>query len=312
MATWFRMTALALIALAAVSTTPAFGAFSTGKYRGKTNRSGSVKFRASAAKVTSFSITAPYRCTDGDRFRVTESGFASMKISNGRFSQSFTAYARAGRWRISGKLTGRDASGTFRGSRRYNRRNRLDRRGSVVCRTRRLKFKATGPALATPPPVFRPPSAGPGASGRVERSCSLLSGAGSFSNPLVIGTVTRNTLVRDCEPLTSGAGFNQTWFSFALASPAPPDALVASLFQLTPTAISAVHPRLASGAVTLITSTSGGVWLGDPNAPSGRALPVGGLSAGPYMLGMEKLDSPLRSLNTPPYHVAIALDPNSF
>jgi hypothetical protein len=179
----------------------------------------------------------------------------------------------------------------------------------VVCRAA-VKFSATGPpGQATPTPPIRIPS--PQASGHVEISCSSLPGAGSFSNPLVIGVVTRNVLVRGCAPLTSGAGFNLTYFSFSLSSTAPGAALVASLYQLAPPAISAVHPRLATaGGLTLSTSSSDGIWLGDP--PYGRALPIGGLAPGSYRLGMEKLDSPLRSLSTPAYNVAIALDPDGF
>jgi hypothetical protein len=110
-----------------------------------------------------------------------------------------------------------------------------------------------------------------------------------------------------CAPLTSGAGFNTRWFSFAILSAAPPGAAVGAAFQLTPDAISAVHPRLATpGGLTLLTSSANGFWTGgDP--PTGRFLPVDGLPPGTYMLGFEKLDSPLHSLTTPPFHAVVYL-----
>jgi hypothetical protein len=148
------------------------------------------------------------------------------------------------------------------------------------------------------------------ASASTEYSCSDLSGAGSFSDPLQIGVVEGDVVISDCAPLTSGEGYDVEYFSFTLDSPAPEVSYVASRFTLTSDAISAVNPRLAtSGGYTLLHSSSG-VWLGDEPNFTGRLQylsPLGGnggdLNAGTYVLGMEKIDSPLRSLTTPSYNI---------
>jgi hypothetical protein len=140
----------------------------------------------------------------------------------------------------------------------------------------------------------------------VQFLCPLLPGAGTFSHPLLLGTITQTTVARLCQPLTSGPGFNHVYFSFTLPSSAPSGSYVAAHFETTPDALSAVHPRLAStGGVTLKTSSSDGVWFGDP--PNIRAIPIDGLAPGTYILGFEKLDSPLRSLTTPYWDAAVLL-----
>lgn len=133
------------------------------------------------------------------------------------------------------------------------------------------------------------------------RSCSGLSGAGSFSNPHPLGTVSSYTEVTGCAPLTSGAGFSSRWFSFSITSTAPSGAYAGARFSIEGDE-SAVHPRLAAGAVTLVTSSSAGYWTDD-----GRWIPIAGLEPGSYMLGFEKLRSPLSSLSTAAFDVVVSL-----
>lgn len=131
---------------------------------------------------------------------------------------------------------------------------------------------------------------------------SKLRGSGSFSAPFVIGPVTAPTMIVGCPRLTAGRPYNNYYFSFSLRSTASAKATAGAVVNLTPDAMAAAHPRLATqDGVTLLTSSSDGRWLGDPNSPGqvGRFLPLRGLPAGAYRLGVEKLASPLRSLQTP-------------
>jgi hypothetical protein len=138
--------------------------------------------------------------------------------------------------------------------------------------------------------------------------CSKLRGSGAFSDPIEIGLVTQPTQVTDCERLSSGPSFNHRYYRFTFRQDAGSEAVAGAVVRTTRTARSAVHPRLATPrGRTLLTSRRNGYWEGDPNALGrvGRFLPLSGLSAGTYILGVEKLDSPLRSTQTNPFSIVI-------
>lgn len=143
----------------------------------------------------------------------------------------------------------------------------------------------------------------------VQISCSSLRGAGTFSNPLVIGVVTRPVQVVNCPALSSGRSFNVRYFSFSLRSRGSRNSFVATGANLTTRVPSAVHPRIASvsGFTLLTTSSSVASWVGNPNQPGfvWRMLPMNSLAANTYILGAEKIDSPLRSTQTPAFTIAI-------
>jgi hypothetical protein len=137
--------------------------------------------------------------------------------------------------------------------------------------------------------------------------CSRLPGTGSFSNPLRIGRVSRTTIVVGCPGLSSGRAFNHRYYTFDLTRQAPANAVIGTMFIPTTAVPSAVHPRLAlPNGTTLMTSMSHGFWY-----QSGpwvfRLLPFQGFRAGRYVFGVEKLDSPLRSLRTPSFNLLIVL-----
>jgi hypothetical protein len=138
-------------------------------------------------------------------------------------------------------------------------------------------------------------------------NCASLNGAGTFSNPKWLGSIDRTTKVVWCPGLTSGAGFNSRYYAFDLTRSAPASSIIGPAFILTQDAQSAVHPRLAlPNGFTLLTSLSHGQWYSQPPWLL-RYLPIGGLLAGRYWLGVEKLDSPLRSLQTPSFDILIVL-----
>jgi hypothetical protein len=137
--------------------------------------------------------------------------------------------------------------------------------------------------------------------------CNRLSGTGSFSSPLWIGRIDRTTIVVNCPRLSSGNGFNSRYYAFDLARPAAYGTYVGTMFIITPDAQSSVHPRLASpSGITLMTSMSNGFWYSSPPWTF-RLFHIVGLPAGRYLLGVEKLDSPLGSLQTPPFNLAFLL-----
>lgn len=144
----------------------------------------------------------------------------------------------------------------------------------------------------------------------VQIPCSSLRGAGTFSNPLVIGVVTRPVLIVNCPALSSGRGFNVRYFSFSLRSRGNQDSFAATGANITAQIPSAVHPRIVTqSGFTLLTSFSpSAFWIGNPNQPGPlwRVLPLNALSAGSYILGAEKLDSPVRSIQTPNFTIAIS------
>ncbi len=143
----------------------------------------------------------------------------------------------------------------------------------------------------------------------VQIPCSNLRGAGTFSNPLVIGMVTRPIVIVNCPALSSGRGFTVRYFSFSLRSRGSQGSYAGTGATITAQVPSAVHPRIATqSGFTLLTSFSPSAsWIGNPNQPGPlwRLLPLNGLSAGSYVLGAEKLDPPFRSIQTPNFSIAI-------
>ncbi|GII85083.1 hypothetical protein Ssi03_30730 [Sphaerisporangium siamense] len=144
------------------------------------------------------------------------------------------------------------------------------------------------------------------ASSAIVVGCGALYGSGSYSDPLRLGTVRGTLIVTGCAPLTSGTPYNRRYFIFAMGTPGA-NAVAGARFRLTGSQNAAVHPRLASGAWTVRTSSSHGFWTGDSPNFTGRWLPLRGLSSGTYRLGVEKLRSPLSSYSTPRFDIVISM-----
>lgn len=138
--------------------------------------------------------------------------------------------------------------------------------------------------------------------------CADLDGSGSYSDPFDIGTIRQPTIVVDCPNLAAGKGFNNRYFSFRLERDPSFKSFVGTYMRLTRDAMSSVHPRIIaeSGAI-LLRSSGDGYWVGDPGTPGdvGRYIPISSLSSGRYRIGVEKLDSVVRSLKTPEFSILI-------
>ncbi|WP_033344324.1 hypothetical protein [Catenuloplanes japonicus] len=133
-------------------------------------------------------------------------------------------------------------------------------------------------------------------------SCAALPGSGSYSDPRLIGDVTGPVVVRDCPALSSGAGFAVRYFRFNL--PGQPSASSAALIYYPQGGVG-VHPRLVWPPRTVKGSTGGTGYL-DQQGYTGFFHPMGDLWAGNgWLLGAEKLRSPLNSTQTSRYNVLI-------
>jgi len=142
----------------------------------------------------------------------------------------------------------------------------------------------------------------------IQVPCNQFQGRGTFSNPIVLGLVNRPVIIMDCPRLSSGKGFNLRYYQIALPASRSANAVAGAFANLAPGEISAVHPRLASlSGVTLLTSEGQGFWVGNPNINGlvGRFIPLTTIPEGSYLLGFAKIDSPLRSIQTPNFSIVI-------
>ncbi|WP_371785402.1 hypothetical protein [Streptosporangium subroseum] len=169
-----------------------------------------------------------------------------------------------------------------------------------------LAFAVTQPFAAPASARAMSTSATASATSVTTVNCRSLRGSGSYSDPLRLGTVRGTVVATGCPALTSGSGNVYRYFIFSTVRTAGRGSAAGARFRLTGN-LSAVHPRLASGPVTVLRSMQHGFWTGRSPNFTGRYLPIGGLYAGTYRLGVEKLRSPLSSLSTPRFDVVIAI-----
>ena len=120
----------------------AWAAFSTGTYRGETERERPVSFKAANRAVTGFKIRVRYGCTDLDSFWTTEDGFPAMRIRRGSFAGRFQTRDGAYTATIRGELSRRTAKGSYVAERTYDRDGNLDPRGRVGCRVTKTSWTA--------------------------------------------------------------------------------------------------------------------------------------------------------------------------
>ena len=114
-------------------------------YGGKTSqRGGKVAFKTARGEVSSFRVTASWRCSDGERFKNTATIRPSMRISRrGTFGgrHKNRRYPGAGAARVRGRVAGRRARGTFTASLRFTG-DTPDPKGTALCTTGRIRWSA--------------------------------------------------------------------------------------------------------------------------------------------------------------------------
>jgi hypothetical protein len=164
--------------------------------------------------------------------------------------------------------------------------------GLMACTATMTIAPAAASAAPTTPAAARAPRT---------LDCRYLSGAGTYSNPKWIGSITDVTYVVNCPPLRSGAGYNVVYFSFSMPRTPSSGSAVMTYYQRGTG--SGIHPRLAWGATTVRGSLAAYYYL--DSTYEGFYHSMGGLSAGTWRLGAEKLSSPLGSTVTAWYNILL-------
>jgi len=113
---------------------PGLATGSSVTFAGKTSQKRKVSFRAAAKSVQWFSFQTRFVCSGRSGF-VTRARFARIPRHGRRFSATFAASNGAVRTTITGRISGRHASGTIRRRATFNAARKLDRSGRLVCRS---------------------------------------------------------------------------------------------------------------------------------------------------------------------------------
>ncbi|HVE69361.1 MAG TPA: hypothetical protein VNB64_12350 [Solirubrobacteraceae bacterium] len=136
-----RTRLVAAVAVSLLVPATALGAWSSGRYAGRTVQAKAIAFTASQTRLSYLRLYARFRCTDGEVFTAPLRGFPSQRIGpDGRYHAIYTGATGASRYVHRGTVVNRRASGTFTGRRVYNERNRLDRNGEIVCVTGVVRY----------------------------------------------------------------------------------------------------------------------------------------------------------------------------
>lgn len=133
----------AILLVAAATAWGAATGFATGKYRGKTDQGLNVSFRATKQQVKGFSFKETGTCSDGRKSNGRQGPFTMTIDASGRFSESGASPSGATHSRITGKLSGKQASGTVRISSRFDTSGNADPKGTVKCTSGTVHWTAT-------------------------------------------------------------------------------------------------------------------------------------------------------------------------
>ena len=133
--------AIVALVLVAVSAGTAWAKYESGTYAGKTKGQRlAISFRATQSRLSRLSIKVKFTCSDGDRFTTVLKDFAAQNIVSGRYDATYQGSTKASTYRHRGTIVTRTATGSFRGTRRYNENDELDPNGTIVCRTGTVRY----------------------------------------------------------------------------------------------------------------------------------------------------------------------------
>lgn len=133
-----------IVVLALLGAAAAHAAFQSGTYAGKTKvQRLAISFKATQSRLSKLSIRVRFTCTDGEVFEPDKplADFQSQRIVGGRYDATYRGETKASTFRHWGKIEGRTATGSFRGTRRYNEDDQLDPNGTILCRTGRIRYE---------------------------------------------------------------------------------------------------------------------------------------------------------------------------
>jgi hypothetical protein len=134
--------AIIALALVVVSAGTAWARYESGTYAGKTTGQRlAVSFKATQSRLSRLSIRVKFKCDDGDTFVTTLRDFGPQSIVNGRYDATYQGTTKASTYRHRGTIVARTATGSLRGTRRYNESDELDPNGTIVCRTGTVRYR---------------------------------------------------------------------------------------------------------------------------------------------------------------------------
>jgi len=133
--------AIVALVLVAVSAGSAWASYVSGTYAGRTTGQRlAVSFKATQSRLSRLSIKVKFTCSDGDKFETVLRDFGAQNIVNGRYDATYQGSSKASTYRHRGTIVTRTASGSLRGTRRYNENDVLDPNGTIVCRTGTVRY----------------------------------------------------------------------------------------------------------------------------------------------------------------------------
>ena len=133
--------AIVALVLVAVSAGTAWARYDSGTYAGKTTGQRlAVSFKATQSRLSRLSIKVKFTCDDGDRFTTVLKDFGAQNIVSGRYDATYQGTTKASTYRHRGTIVNRTATGSLRGTRRYNENDELDPAGTIVCRTGTVRY----------------------------------------------------------------------------------------------------------------------------------------------------------------------------
>jgi len=133
--------AIVALVLVAVSAGTAWASYESGTYAGKTRGQRlAVSFKATQSRLSRLSIKVKFTCDDGDRFTTVLKDFGAQSIASGRYDATYQGTTKASTYRHRGTIVNRTATGSLRGTRRYNENDELDPAGTIVCRTGTVRY----------------------------------------------------------------------------------------------------------------------------------------------------------------------------
>jgi hypothetical protein len=133
--------AIVALVLVAASAGTAWASYESGTYAGKTRGQRlAVSFKATQSRLSRLSIKVKFTCDDGDRFTTVLKDFGAQSIASGRYDATYQGTTKASTYRHRGTIVNRTATGSLRGTRRYNENDELDPAGTIVCRTGTVRY----------------------------------------------------------------------------------------------------------------------------------------------------------------------------
>jgi hypothetical protein len=138
---------VAAVLVLALAATAAHAAVSKGNYSGKTSDGGRVGLvvdkKQRLVKITRKAMR--FKCSDGDKFTsLKHTATGTIDVADGTFDIADTTADDGVEWKMTGAYSTKKKvwKGTLSETRRFNSKNRLDPKGSVVCSTADLTYRA--------------------------------------------------------------------------------------------------------------------------------------------------------------------------